>query len=94
VFSCRVNSTILVSGLLIGSAAAGLAQNSPLDYTQWRGRDRDGAASAFAAPASWPDSLTRRWKIPVGEGYATPLVVGDRVSSPCRFRTAEALHGR
>ena len=51
----------------------------PQDYPQWRGVNRDGAASAFAVPASWPDALTRRWKVEVGEGYATPLVVGDRV---------------
>jgi outer membrane protein assembly factor BamB len=25
------------------------------------------------------DALTRRWRIEVGEGYATPLVVGDTV---------------
>ena len=31
------------------------------------------------APAAWPRALTRRWKVDVGEGYATPLVVGDRV---------------
>jgi outer membrane protein assembly factor BamB len=75
----RVNKIILVSGLLIGTTAAGLAQNSPLDYPQWRGRDRDGSASAFAAPSSWPETLTRRWKVAVGDGYATPIVIGDRV---------------
>src|SRR5262245_54662508 len=53
------------------------AQRAPQDYPQWRGLNRDGAASAFAEPASWPDALTRKWKVDVGEGYATPLVVGD-----------------
>lgn len=55
------------------------AQRSPLDYPQWRGVNRDGAASAFPAPLAWPDALTRRWKVEVGAGYATPIVVGDRV---------------
>jgi len=55
------------------------AQGSPQDYPQWRGRNRDGAASAFVEPTSWPDTLTRRWKIEVGEGYATPLVVANTV---------------
>jgi hypothetical protein len=27
----------------------------------------------------WPDTLTRRWKVEVGESDATPLVVGDIV---------------
>jgi len=60
-------------------AGATAAQRSPQDYPQWRGLNRDGAASAFAEPASWPETLTRRWKVDVGEGYATPLVVGDTV---------------
>ena len=74
-----MNTIVLASGLLIAATATGVAQNSPLDYTQWRGRDRDGSASAFATPSSWPDTLTRRWKVTVGEGYATPIVIGDRV---------------
>ena len=34
---------------------------------------------AFVEPKSWPEALTRRWKVDVGEGYATPLVIGDTV---------------
>jgi outer membrane protein assembly factor BamB len=49
------------------------------DYPQWRGLHRDGAASGFVEPANWPNTLTRRWKVEVGEGYGTPLVVGERV---------------
>jgi len=55
------------------------AQRASTDYTQWRGPNRDGGAATFAVPASWPERLTRKWKIEVGTGYATPLVVGDRV---------------
>jgi outer membrane protein assembly factor BamB len=64
---------------LIGSAVSLAAQSSPQDYPQWRGQQRDGAASAFTAPKSWPDALTRKWKIELGEGYATPLVIGNTV---------------
>lgn len=55
------------------------AQDSGRDYPQWRGVNRDGAASAFAEPTTWPEALTRRWKVDVGEGYATPLVVRNTV---------------
>jgi outer membrane protein assembly factor BamB len=65
--------------VLIGCAGTAAAQSSPRDYPQWRGLNRDGAASAFSEPASWPDTLTRRWKVDVGEGYATPLVVANAV---------------
>jgi outer membrane protein assembly factor BamB len=64
---------ILLSVVLAASAAE--AQ----DWPQWRGPNRDGAASSFRAPDSWPDRLAEKWKIEVGEGYATPLVVGDRL---------------
>ncbi len=46
---------------------------------QWRGRLRDGGASAFVEPAAWPDRLTRRWRVEVGEGYSSPLIVGPTV---------------
>ena len=49
------------------------------DWPQWRGPNRDGAVASFRAPASWPERLREKWKIDVGWGYATPLVVGERV---------------
>ena len=65
--------------LLIACVCTVAAQSSGRDYPQWRGVNRDGAASAFAEPATWPEALTRRWKVDVGEGYATPLVVANIV---------------
>ena len=70
---------LLNAAVLFSWAGAAAADLSPQDYTQWRGQNRDGAASAFAEPKVWPDALTRRWKIDVGEGYATPLVVANTV---------------
>ena len=55
------------------------AQRASRDYIQWRGQQRDGSASAFVEPTQWPDTLTRRWKVDVGEGYGTPVIVGDIV---------------
>ncbi|MDA1313071.1 MAG: PQQ-like beta-propeller repeat protein [Acidobacteria bacterium] len=71
----------LVVVVLIGSAFRAAGQSSPEDYPQWRGRNRDGSASAFVQPESWPETLTRKWTVDVGEGYATPLVVGNTVYS-------------
>jgi outer membrane protein assembly factor BamB len=65
--------------LLMTGVGAVAAHDSAQDYPQWRGLNRDGSASAFVEPASWPDTLTRRWKVAVGAGYATPLVVADAV---------------
>ena len=49
------------------------------DWPQWRGPNRDGAVSAFREPAAWPEALKQQWKVEVGNGYATPLVVGQRL---------------
>jgi outer membrane protein assembly factor BamB len=75
----RVCSLWCVAAFVCGFAVIVAAQGSPLDYTQWRGQNRDGAASDFSAPSSWPEALTRKWIVTIGEGYATPLVVGERV---------------
>ena len=71
--------------------ATALAQNAAQDYPQWRGRNRDGAASGFVAPKAWPEKLTRRWKVEVGEGYATPIIVGDKVYVFARRNGQETL---
>ncbi len=69
----------LFVALVITSVAAVNAQRASRDYVQWRGQQRDGSASAFVEPKAWPAELTRRWKVEVGEGYGTPLIVGDVV---------------
>ena len=55
------------------------AQNRPADWPQWRGPNRDGAIASFVEPKSWPEKLTRKWKVEVGLGYASPVLVGSRV---------------
>jgi outer membrane protein assembly factor BamB len=49
------------------------------DWAQWRGANRDGAGTGFAAPKAWPDQLKPKWKVTVGTGHSSPLVVGKRV---------------
>ncbi len=62
---------------------AGLTAATPVaagqNWPQWRGPNRDGAVTSFDEPASWPSALTEQWKVDVGLGYATPLLVGDRI---------------
>jgi outer membrane protein assembly factor BamB len=74
----RRQLAILIS-LILAAAGTAAAQDAKTDYPQWRGHGRDGAASAFTPPRDWPPQLLQRWKVPVGEGYATPLLVNDRV---------------
>ncbi len=83
------NVTVLV--LLVSVAATTAAQLGQFDYPQWRGRHRDGGASGFVEPPVWPAELKRQWTVQVGEGYATPLIVGDRVFAFSRRNDDEVL---
>jgi outer membrane protein assembly factor BamB len=65
---------------LIAVVVVGLVQVvAAQDWPQWRGPARDGLIASFREPASWPAALTKRWNVEVGFGYATPLVVGNRI---------------
>jgi outer membrane protein assembly factor BamB len=55
-----------------------VSQNSQ-DWPQFRGPDRNGIATVVTLPAVWPEQLTRKWQLDVGEGYATPILVGGRL---------------
>lgn len=55
------------------------AQRNASDWTQWRGPNRNGIAAGFSVPSAWPDNLVQKWRVEVGTGYASPIVVGDRV---------------
>ena len=68
-----------------------LAAASAQDYPQWRGQNRDGSASAFSEPKTWPEKLTRQWKVEVGAGYTTPIVIGGTVYSFTRQGEEEVL---
>ncbi len=64
----------LLAGLLgLGTQAASQ------DWPQWRGPNRDGAVMSFKEPTAWPETLVEQWKLDVGLGYATPVLVGDRI---------------
>jgi outer membrane protein assembly factor BamB len=49
------------------------------DWPQWRGPNRDNKVNGFTEPKEWPKTLTQKWKTTVGEGLASPVLVGDKV---------------
>ncbi|MER3415967.1 MAG: hypothetical protein C4297_07120 [Gemmataceae bacterium] len=60
------------------------------DWPQWRGPARDGhAAETLALPL--PDKLALCWRVPIGEGYASPVVVGQDVYILARNRRDEEV---
>ena len=77
--------------LAVTLGAVSHAQRPSTDWTQWRGPNRDGTIAAFTPPATWPETLVQRWKVEVGTGYATPIVVGDRVYQFSRIGDNETM---
>ena len=76
---------------MTAAASLVLAQQPSTDWTQWRGPNRDGNATTFTPPAVWPDTLVQKWKVEVGTGYASPIVVDDRVYVFSRRGTNEGM---
>jgi outer membrane protein assembly factor BamB len=76
-----ITSRRLIAGTvaLVAFTTIAVAQNAGPDWPQWRGPRRDGTLTAFTEPQVWPDALKQQWKITVGEGYATPILVGNRI---------------
>src|SRR5262245_35075311 len=67
--------------LALGAALIALLNvpNSAQDWPQWRGTNRDGAIASFREPGAWPEKLKEAWKVEIGTGYASPLLIGDRL---------------
>ena len=77
--------------LSIACVSGGEIETVSDDYTQWRGPRSDGSASAFVEPSRWPDELKLEWTVEIGEGYSTPLVVGEVVYAFVRREGREVL---
>ncbi|HYO81542.1 MAG TPA: PQQ-binding-like beta-propeller repeat protein, partial [Bryobacteraceae bacterium] len=60
------------------------------EWPQWRGPNRDGVLPG-TGPVQWPDRLKQVWKVEVGEGHSSPLVVGGRVVQFARRSEDEAV---
>ena len=59
------------------------------DWPQWRGPNRDAKVTGFNAPKTWPKELTQKWNVFVGQGDATPALVGDKLYVFARQDTDE-----
>ena len=74
-----VMSRALLAVIALSAFSLSLAAQRPTpDWPQWRGPNRDGVAP-LTAPATWPEQLVQKWRVDVGQGYATPVIVGNRL---------------
>jgi outer membrane protein assembly factor BamB len=73
----NTNLSMAVAAVFV--AAMGVGSSWAQDWPQWRGANRDGKATGFTAPKTWPKELTQKWKSSVGSGDAAPALVGDKL---------------
>jgi outer membrane protein assembly factor BamB len=86
---CRFALAVPVFAIALVAALVG--QSSGPDWPQFRGPNRDGAVTSFAEPKAWPERLTQRWKVDVGEGHASPVLVGNRIYTFTRQGADEVM---
>jgi outer membrane protein assembly factor BamB len=61
------------------------------DWPQWRGPLRDGVARGVKAPEVWPETLREEWKVEVGSGASSPVVVGQNIYLHVRQKPDEEI---
>lgn len=69
----------IVSVLLVVFTVLLPATTGAQEWTQWRGAQRNGSVSNFVAPATWPKTLTQKWRTVVGGSYSSPVVADSRI---------------
>ena len=75
---------------MLATATLGAQTPAPA-WPQWRGPARDGVASSFTPPATWPAQLTKRWEAPAGAGHSSPVIAGNRVVLHSRQGNREVI---
>lgn len=83
-----------MSRLVLGfTACLGLAVTlDAADWPQWRGPDRSNKLVDFIAPTAWPKELAQKWKTKVGDGVASPVLVGDKIYVHARTGEEEVAY--
>ncbi len=70
------------------------------DWPQWRGPDRNGVAASFTAPetfhlppsgGTWPSALRPVWRLEIGTGHSSPILVADVIFVLSREGDDEAV---
>lgn len=67
------------------------ANLSAQNWPGWRGPNRDGVLHHNALPEVLPDSLKLNWRVQIGEGYSSPIVVDGTAYVYTRVGEEEVL---
>lgn len=61
------------------------------DWPQFRGSGRDSKVTGFKVPKAWPAELKQVWKVNVGFGDATPVLLGKKIYLSVRQGSDEVI---
>jgi outer membrane protein assembly factor BamB len=81
----------LFGAMIIAIVVFGSSNAYAQDWPQWRGINRDGKIAGFKVPQAWPKELSQAWKVNVGFGDATPVLVGKKLFLFTRQGTDEVV---
>jgi outer membrane protein assembly factor BamB len=84
-------ANILFGAIIIAIVVFGSSYAYAQDWPQWRGINRDGKIAGFKTPQAWPKELSQTWKVNVGFGDATPVLVGKKLFLFTRQGTDEVV---
>jgi outer membrane protein assembly factor BamB len=86
-----IPSDLILGIISFGALSFSQASGEASSWTGWMGPATAGQAQGFEAPEVWPERLHQHWRVEVGEGYSTPLVVSDRIFQHARQGDDEVL---
>ena len=73
----RIPSHKVLSLLVLSMVSLHQASGETSSWTGWLGPGQAARGQGFETPDTWPEELDQHWRVEVGEGYSTPLVVGN-----------------
>ncbi|MDB2346526.1 PQQ-binding-like beta-propeller repeat protein [Verrucomicrobiales bacterium] len=73
------------------TATTASPQDFNQDWTGWLGPERNARVAGAAFPANWNGELEQVWKVEVGTGHGTPIVVGEHVWQHARPNGSEVV---
>jgi outer membrane protein assembly factor BamB len=86
-----MKNVYLIISVLITIQILSPADSYSQEWPQWRGTNRDSKVTGFKAPASWPAELKQDWKVTVGFGDATPVLVANKIYMNTRQGDQEVI---
>lgn len=82
----------MLVGATIGLLLAAVALPAS-DWPQWRGPNRDGVVDRVGGVEGvWPEALRRLWRVEIGAGQSSPVLLGQRAFLFSREGQREVAH--